>query len=206
MKTEPALNATFVTSSAELNQCPDPNIPEYAFIGRSNVGKSSLINMLTGLKMLAKISSTPGKTRLINHFLINDEWYLVDLPGYGYARVGRRMRNLWEKLIADYLFKRTNLMTTFILLDARLPLQENDKLVINWFGKNQLPFVLVMTKADKLSVNDLGKNKQLLKEKLLEDWEELPPIIISSAVKRSGRDEILDYIVKTNACFLRGTV
>lgn len=201
MNKEPVINATFVTSSAELSQCPVPNIPEYAFIGRSNVGKSSLINILTGLKMLAKTSSTPGKTRLINHFLINEEWYLVDLPGYGYARVGRQTRNLWEKLIADYLFKRPNLLTTFILVDARLPLQDNDGLVINWFGKNQLPFVLVMTKTDKLTVNELKKNKQLLIEKLLEEWEELPPIIISSAVTRTGRNEILNYIIETNLLF-----
>lgn len=202
MKADPFLKATFITSSADLNQCPPPDIPEYAFIGRSNVGKSSLINMLTGMKMLAKTSASPGKTRLINHFLIDDKWYLVDLPGYGYARVARHMRHLWEKVIADYLYKRPNLMTTFILVDSRLPLQENDRLVINWFGQNQLPFVLVMTKSDKLSVNELNKNKQLLIQKLLEEWEELPPVIISSAINRSGRDQILDYIDKVNLLFL----
>jgi GTP-binding protein len=160
--------------------------------------------MLTGLKMLAKTSSTPGKTRLINHFLINEEWYLVDLPGYGYARVGRQMRNLWEKLIADYLFKRPNLITTFILVDARLPVQENDRLVINWFGKNQLPCVLVMTKTDKLTVNELNKNRKSLTDKLLEEWEELPPIILSSAVNRTGKNEILSYILETNLLFQKG--
>lgn len=201
MKKSPVLEATFITSSAALSQCPSPDIPEYAFIGRSNVGKSSLINMLTGMKTLAKTSSSPGKTRLINHFLIHNEWYLVDLPGYGYARVARQVRNLWEKLIADYLFKRPNLMTTFLLVDSRLPIQDIDRLVINWFGRNQLPFVLVLTKTDKLSVNELNRNKQTMIEKLMEEWEELPPIIISSAKNRSGRDQILDYIDNTNLLF-----
>jgi GTP-binding protein len=202
MKTHSVLNAAFVTSSPGIAQCPQPDFPEYAFIGRSNVGKSSLINVLTDQKMLAKTSSSPGKTRLINHFLINEEWYLVDLPGYGYAKVGRASRNLWEKMIADYLSMRPNLMSTFILLDSRLELQENDRKVINWFGDNSLPFVLVLTKTDKLTAGQVKSNLQVLRNKLLEEWEELPPVILTSAVDRSGRQEILDYIFETNRLFV----
>lgn len=176
-------------------------MPEYAFIGRSNVGKSSLINMITGQKMLAKTSSTPGKTQLINHFLINEEWYLVDLPGYGYARAAKTKRHQWEKVIEQYLLKRTNLMATFLLIDSRLELQENDRKVINWFGKNQLYFILVLTKTDKLTTNQLASNFNAIKKDLLTDWEELPPFILSSASKGIGKEEVLDFISKTNQVF-----
>ena len=176
-------------------------MPEYAFIGRSNVGKSSLINMLTGQKMLAKTSSTPGKTQLINHFLINEDWYLVDLPGYGYARTSKSNRQKWEKVIEQYLLKRPNLMSTFILVDSRLSLQENDRKVINWFGEKGLHFILVLTKIDKLTVNQLASNLAELKSELLKEWEDFPPYILSSAQTRKGREEILKFISETNGLF-----
>ena len=199
---KPIVSASFIISSAELSQCPKPDFPEYAFIGRSNVGKSSLINMLTGQKMLAKISTAPGKTRLINHFLINEQWYLVDLPGYGYAKVGHQTRKKWEKLIETYLLKRESLMSTFLLVDSRLPLQDNDRQVISWFGENQLPFVIVMTKADKLSRVEADQNFRSYSKSLMEDWEELPRIILSSSKTREGREEILGYIDEANRLFV----
>jgi GTP-binding protein len=199
---KPIVSASFIISSAELSQCPKPVLPEYAFIGRSNVGKSSLINMLTGQKMLAKISTAPGKTRLINHFLINEQWYLVDLPGYGYAKVGHQTRKKWEKLIETYLLKRDSLMSTFLLVDSRLPLQDNDRQVISWFGENQLPFVIVMTKADKLSRVEADQNFRSFSKSLMEDWEELPRIILSSSKTREGREEILGYIDESNRLFI----
>ena len=199
---KPIVSASFIISSAELSQCPKPDFPEYAFIGRSNVGKSSLINMLTGQKMLAKISTAPGKTRLINHFLINEQWYLVDLPGYGYAKVGHQTRKKWEKLIETYLLKRESLMSTFLLVDSRLPLQDNDRQVISWFGENQLPFVIVMTKADKLSRVEADQNFRSFSKSLMEDWEELPRIILSSSKTREGREEILGYIDESNRLFM----
>jgi len=195
------ISAVFIKSSPGFSKCPEPDLPEYAFIGRSNVGKSSLINMLTGKKMLAKISSTPGKTQLINHFLINDVWYLVDLPGYGYARAAKTKRQQWEKVIEQYLLKRTNLMSTFLLIDSRLSLQENDRKVINWFGKKQLHFTLVLTKTDKLTTNQLASNFEALKKELKNDWEELPVFILSSAAKGNGKEEILSFIEKTNRLF-----
>jgi len=176
-------------------------MPEYAFIGRSNVGKSSLINMITGQKMLAKTSSTPGKTQLINHFLINEEWYLVDLPGYGYARAAKAKRRQWELVIEQYLIKRSNLMSTFILIDSRLPLQDNDREVINWFGDKQLHFTLLLTKTDKLTTNQLASNFEAIKRELLKEWEVLPPFILTSANKGIGKDEILAFIAKTNRLF-----
>jgi len=197
------LDARFITSSPDYTKCPEAVFPEYAFIGRSNVGKSSLINMITGKKMLAKISSTPGKTQLINHFLVNETWYLVDLPGYGYARTAKSRRKVWEGMIVDYLLKRNSLMTTFILIDSRLPLQANDHQVINWFGENGLPFTIIMTKTDKLSVNQFDSNLMGLKKDLQAEWEELPPFIISSAVKGIGRNEILEFIEQTNGLFRR---
>ena len=198
---DPIISANFITSSTDLSQCPKPDFPEYAFMGRSNVGKSSLINMLTGMKMLAKTSTAPGKTRLINHFLINEQWYLVDLPGYGYAKVGQQVRKKWEQLIESYLTKRPNLMSAFILVDSRLPLQENDRQVINWFGEKQLPFLIIMTKTDKLSKVELDKNFQSYKKSLLEDWEELPKIIITSSKTGKGKNEILEYISDSNGFF-----
>jgi len=191
----------FITSSPDFSQCPKPVMPEYAFIGRSNVGKSSLINMITGQKMLAKTSSTPGKTQLINHFLINEEWYLVDLPGYGYARAAKAKRRQWELVIEQYLIKRSNLMSTFILIDSRLPLQDNDREVINWFGDKQLHFTLILTKTDKLTTNQLASNFEAIKRELLKEWEVLPPFILSSANKGLGKDEILAFIAKTNRLF-----
>jgi len=193
--------AQFITSSPDFSQCPKPVMAEYAFIGRSNVGKSSLINMITGQKMLAKTSSTPGKTQLINHFLINEEWYLVDLPGYGYARAAKAKRMQWEQVIEQYLLKRSNLMSTFLLIDSRLSLQDNDRKVINWFGEKQLHFTLVLTKTDKLTVNQLASNFEAVKKELLCDWEELPPFILSSAITGAGREEILSFIEKTNRLF-----
>jgi GTP-binding protein len=195
------LNASFVTSSADFRQCPEPVFPEYAFIGRSNVGKSSLINMITGKKALAKISSTPGKTRLINHFLINDEWFLADLPGYGYARVGQREREKWAKLIEDYLLGRTNLMSAFILVDARLPMQESDRNALHWFGQQEIHFTLVFTKTDKLSAQQLAENVAKYQAELLNFWEDLPPVILSSSKTGLGRDEIIRFIVSTNRYF-----
>jgi GTP-binding protein len=196
------LNARFITSSPDYSKCPAPVLPEYAFIGRSNVGKSSLINMLTGKKMLAKTSSTPGKTQLINHFLINEEWYLVDLPGYGYARTAKTNRKQWEQVIEKYLMMRTNLMSSFLLVDSRLTLQEIDRKIINWFGEKQLHFTIILTKTDKLKVNQLASNLELLKKELLKDWEELPPFILSSSISGIGREEILSFIMKTNHLFI----
>jgi GTP-binding protein len=196
-----SLKAEFITSSTNYTQCPKPDLPEYAFIGRSNVGKSSLINMLTDQKMLAKTSSTPGKTQLINHFLINEEWYLVDLPGYGYARAAKARRKQWEQVIEQYLLNRSNLMSTFLLVDSRLAVQESDRKVINWFGEKQLHFTLVLTKTDKLSTNKLASNFEAYKRELLTEWEELPPIILSSAQLNTGKAEILSFIEKTNKMF-----
>jgi GTP-binding protein len=193
--------AIFITSSPDYSLCPKPVLPEYAFIGRSNVGKSSLINMITGQKMLAKTSSTPGKTQLINHFLIDENWYLVDLPGYGYARTAKTNRHKWEKVIEQYLLRRTSLMSTFILLDSRLPLQDNDRKVINWFGEKGLYFVLVLTKIDKLTHNQLASNLESIKRELLKEWEDLPPFILTSSQKGLGRDEILKLIGDTNRLF-----
>jgi GTP-binding protein len=195
------VQARFITSSPDFTVCPKPVMPEYAFIGRSNVGKSSLINMVTGQKMLAKTSSTPGKTQLINHFLINDSWYLVDLPGYGYARTAKTNRQKWEKVIEQYLLKRENLMSTFILIDSRLPLQANDRNVINWFGDKGLHFILIFTKTDKLTPNQLASGIETVKKELLTEWEEIPPYIITSSHYGKGRDEILKFIEETNLLF-----
>ncbi len=191
--------ADFLVSNTDPKKCPVPDKPEYAFIGRSNVGKSSLINMLLGRKSLAKTSSTPGKTRLINHFVVNDEWYLVDLPGYGYARISKKEREKWEGMIRTYLLRRESLVHTFILVDSRIEPKQSDIDFINWFGEEQLPFVLVFTKADKLSTNALASNIAAFKSKLSESWEELPLSIVSSADDARGRDEILDFIGKDNA-------
>lgn len=160
--------------------------------------------MLTGQKMLAKTSSTPGKTQLINHFLINGEWYLVDLPGYGYARAAKAKRKQWEQVIEQYLLKRSNLMSTFLLLDSRLPMQDSDRKVINWFGEKRLHFTLVFTKTDKLSTNQLASHFEAYKKELLNDWEELPPFILTSAHTTLGKLEILSFIEKTNKLFQHG--
>ncbi len=193
--------AKFVASYPRVEKAPISNKPEYAFIGRSNVGKSSLINMLTNRKGLAKTSSTPGKTQLINHFFINEQWYLVDLPGYGYARVSKTSKSTWDKMIRDYLKFRPNLMYVFVLIDVRLSAQKNDLEFINWLGENEIPFVLVFTKADKLSAEQVNLSVEKYRIKLSETWEELMPMFVSSAEKKRGRDEILDFIEKTKTEF-----
>ena len=176
-------SASFIKSSQNLAQCPEGDKPEYAFIGRSNVGKSSLINMIVGRKKLAKTSSTPGKTRLINHFNINDQWYLADLPGYGYAKVSKRERESFGKMIRNYAKFRKNLVCFFVLVDARIPPQQLDLDFIGWLGDSNLPFVITLTKIDKINQQIKSKNLKLLKLKLSESWEQLPIIIETSAVK-----------------------
>lgn len=189
--------ARFVVSSADYKQCPDAEIPEYAFIGRSNVGKSSLINMLTERKKLAKISGRPGKTQLINHFLINSEWHLVDLPGYGWAKVSKSARKDFGKMIQDYLLNRRQLVCLFVLIDSRHPPQKIDLSFIEWVGVHQIPFVLVFTKADKQSRNKTEKSIADYRKTLKKEWAELPPIFVTSAADGSGRDELLEYIGET---------
>lgn len=193
--------AEFVTSSSDISQCPKPDKPEYAFIGRSNVGKSSLINMLTGRNKLAKISSTPGKTMLINHFIVNDTWFLVDLPGYGFAKRSKSARQEWEVMIKKYILNRTNMLNLFLLVDSRIPPQQIDLDFMEWLGTTGIPFVITFTKADKNKPIQVEKNVEIYKKKLLESWEELPPIIITSSEKGEGRDSVLDFIGKTNKLF-----
>ena len=187
-------SVSFVVSNTDHKKCPEDGLPEFAFIGRSNVGKSSLINLLTGNKKLAKTSSTPGKTQLINHFVINSQWYLVYLPGYGYAKVSKSARSNWEKFIADYLTNRKSLMNIFILLDSRLEPQKIDLEFINWCGEKQLPFVLVFTKIDKLSSSDLQRNTSKFKKEMLKTWEEMPPVFTTSSISGFGNEPILNYI------------
>ncbi len=190
--------AEFITSSSEVSQCPPEQIPEYAFIGRSNVGKSSLINMLVDRKKLAKTSSTPGKTRLINHFKINHEWFLCDLPGYGYAKVSKKDRDTFAKMIEKYATQRTNLVCFFVLVDARHKPQQLDLDFIEWLGDSNLPFVIVLTKIDKVSQTVKSTNLLLLKNELSKSWEELPLIFETSAEKKTGRNEVLGFIEDTN--------
>lgn len=187
-------DATFVSSNTTVTKCPETNLPEFAFIGRSNVGKSSLINMLTNRSKLAKTSSFPGKTQLINHFIINDNWYLVDLPGYGWAKVSKESRENWQKMIKAYLQQRQNLACVFLLIDSRHEPQKSDLEFIQMLGTIGVPFVLVFTKTDKQSLNKTQEAVAVYKKKLLETWEELPPIFLSSAEEKKGRDEILDFI------------
>ena len=191
-------SAEFVVSNSRVEKCPTTGLPEYAFIGRSNVGKSSLINMLTGRKGLAMTSQKPGKTQLINHFIINKEWHLVDLPGYGYARLSKDGRDGLRRMIEDYVLERRELVCLFVLLDARLEPQKIDLAFIEWLGEESVPFALVFTKADKLSKGKLSANISAYKERLLEGWEELPPLFITSSEERTGRDELLDYIEGIN--------
>jgi GTP-binding protein len=186
--------AEFVVSNTEVKNCPTDEKPEFAFIGRSNVGKSSLINMLTAKKNLAKTSGTPGKTQLINHFSINDSWYIVDLPGYGYAKASKSMRTKWEKFISDFLTKRETLMNIFVLLDSRLEPQKIDLEFMNWCGEKGLPFSMVFTKTDKLSSSVLQKNLAKYKKEMLKFWEEMPPVFASSSTTGNGREELLNYI------------
>jgi len=198
-------SAEFLISSVEVPKCPKPIYPEYAFIGRSNVGKSSLINMITGRKNLAKTSSNPGKTQTINHFLINANtkpWYLVDLPGFGYAKVSKTSRDKWETFIADYLLKRTNLLNVFLLIDSRLEPQKIDLEFTEWLGENNVPFVLLFTKTDKQSRNETMRSVQLFKNKMLEVWEELPEFYLTSSIEGLGKEEVLAMIEKTNPVFM----
>lgn len=191
----------FVTSSTTISQCPKADRPEYALIGRSNVGKSSLINSLTGKRKLAKISGTPGKTILINHFLINREWYLVDLPGYGFAKRSKSERAKWQKMIKSYILNRTNLLTLFVLVDMRIPPQSIDLEFIEWLGVSQIPFVTVFTKEDKLKSMQAANNLKAYQNKLLENWEELPKIIVTSSKSGKGKELMMDYIESTNKLF-----
>ncbi len=189
----------FIKSSSTLESCPKPVYPEYAFIGRSNVGKSSLLNMLTNIRNMAKTSSTPGKTQLINHFLINNEWYMVDLPGYGYIEKAKRKKDDILILITDYILNRKNLICLFILLDCRHDPQNIDLEFIKWAGVNKIPFVLCFTKADKILVSLLDKRMQNYKKVLLKSWQTLPEIFITSSVNKTGREEILNFILDTNS-------
>ena len=196
--------AEFICSNTKVDLCPQEQIPEYAFIGRSNVGKSSLINMLVERKKLAKTSSTPGKTRLINHFKINDQWFLADLPGYGYAKVSKKEREFFARMIEQYATKRTNLVCFFVLIDARIPPQQIDLDFIEWLGDSNLPFVIVLTKVDKINQTGKSRNLGLLKEELLQSWDELPLIFETSAVKGSGKEEVLVFIDDTNRKLVSG--
>ena len=191
-------SAEFIISNSRVEKCPTTGLPEYAFIGRSNVGKSSLINMLTARKGLAMTSQKPGKTQLINHFIINDAWYLVDLPGYGYARLGKDSRDSLRRMIEDYVLERKELVLLFVLLDCRHDPQKIDLEFIQWLGEEGVPFALVFTKADKLSKGRLAANVEAYKAKLHEEWEELPPIFVTSSEERMGRDELLGYIEEIN--------
>lgn len=191
-------SAVFLCSNTAMDKCPADHLPEYAFIGRSNVGKSSLINMLTHVKGLAKTSGTPGKTQLINHFIINEQWYLVDLPGYGFAKVSQTTRAKWEVMIKNYLQKRKNLVNVFALIDSRISPMASDIAFVNWLGEKHIPFVIVFTKTDKLNKRKTGENVRDFKNRLSETWEELPQVILSSADDKTGRDELLGFIEKTN--------
>ncbi len=192
-------SAKFVISNTDPALAPEPDRPEYAFIGRSNVGKSSLINALTNKKNLAKTSSTPGKTQLINHFDINNEWYLVDLPGYGYARVSQKKRKQWMQMIENYLRQRENLVNLFVLIDLRHPPQQNDLDFIDQLGQWGIPFSIVFTKSDKVKSAVARHNREAFYTELSKNWEELPPVFITSAVKNRGTKELLDYIDQVNA-------
>ncbi|MDH6305674.1 GTP-binding protein [Parabacteroides sp. PF5-5] len=191
-------SAEFVISNTDVQKCPEGNRPEYAFIGRSNVGKSSLINMLTNRKGLAMTSQKPGKTQLINHFIINDDWYLVDLPGYGYAQRGKEGREKIRRIIEDYILEREQLTNLFVLLDCRHEPQKIDLEFMEWLGENGIPFSIIFTKTDKLGKSRLSDNLKTYEDKLLESWEALPPIFTSSSEKKEGKDEILSYIEEIN--------
>ncbi|WP_454956290.1 ribosome biogenesis GTP-binding protein YihA/YsxC [Capnocytophaga gingivalis] len=190
--------ATFVVSNTQVAKCPTHKLPEYAFIGRSNVGKSSLINMLTNHKGLAKTSSKPGKTQLINHFLINKEWYLVDLPGYGYAKVSKQSKKTFQQFITDYFKKRRELVCAFVLVDIRHEPQKIDLEFMQWLGENAIPFAIVFTKADKLTEKQIQEHVASYSEILLEQWEEMPPYFITSSENRLGKEDLLSYIETIN--------
>nr|WP_294858287.1 ribosome biogenesis GTP-binding protein YihA/YsxC [uncultured Fluviicola sp.] len=195
--------AKFIISNTDINLCPTDGKPEYAFIGRSNVGKSSLINMLVDKKDMAKTSGRPGKTQLINHFLINDEWYLVDLPGYGYAKASKSSRHQWEKFISQFLTRRETLINTFVLIDSRLEPQKIDLEFMTWCAEEQLPFSMVFTKIDKLSSSALQKNLAAYKKEMLKYWEALPPVFTTSSESHFGREKILNYIEQINVDYIQ---
>ena len=192
-------SAEFVVSNSDVAKCPKDRLPEYAFIGRSNVGKSSLINMLMQRKSLAKTSGRPGKTQLINHFLINKNWYLVDLPGYGYARVSKSSKKVFQKFITKYFEKREQMILAFVLVDCRLEPQPIDLEFMQWMGESQVPFSIIFTKADKLKPNALKRNIESYEQKMLEVWEEMPQYFITSASNSEGRDELLGFLGKLNS-------
>lgn len=192
------LSPEFIKSASKFEQCPEPDRPEYAFIGRSNVGKSSLINMLAEKKDLAKTSSTPGKTQLINVFQMQNSWYLTDLPGYGYARVSKSKRGQFEKMITDYLTQRENLINTFVLIDCRIPPQKIDLEFMEWLGENQIPFSIVFTKIDKISSAALQKALLNYKKEMLKNWESMPQVFTTSSSSRLGRMELLNFIGSIN--------
>ena len=196
--------AEFTLSAPMVTMCPQDTKPEYAFIGRSNVGKSSLINMLTNNRKLAKTSSTPGKTLLINHFIINKEWYLVDLPGYGFAKRSKKEIDKLDQMIRGYILQRDQLVNVFVLVDVRLEPQKIDLEFIEWLGLSSVPFAIVFTKADKLTANKARQAVEAYKQKLLETWEELPPIFVTSAEKKEGREEVLQYIDEINKSLKNG--
>jgi len=198
--------AVFISSSTQLKQCPKPVFPEYAFIGRSNVGKSSLLNMITGVNGLAKISSQPGKTQLINHFLINNNWYLVDLPGYGYAKISKSKRTDWQTFVENYIVKRDSLLALFVLIDIRLEPQAIDLAYFENLSIKGIPFVIVFTKSDKLTKNELAKNLANYKRVMLEKWEDMPQSFVTSSITKTGRDEILKLINETNKLFVKPTL
>ena len=186
--------AEYLMSNDDYRKCPKPDKPEFAFIGRSNVGKSSLINMLTSNSKLAKTSASPGKTQKINHFVINNTWYLVDLPGYGYAKVSKAQRAVFKNMIYGYILNRQNLVNLFVLVDSRLEPQNIDVEFINWLGASRVPFTIIFTKADKIGTNVLKAKVDAYKEHLSQTWENLPDMLVSSAVSKMGQEEILDYI------------
>jgi len=192
------VKAEFVKSAPKWSDCPEPNKPEYAFIGRSNVGKSSLINMLADKKDLAKTSGTPGKTQLLNIFLMNENWYLTDLPGYGYAKVSKVKRGQFQKMITNYLSQRPNLINTFVLIDCRIPPQKIDLEFMEWLGENQIPFSMVFTKIDKISSAALQKALLNYKKEMLKTWESMPQVFTTSATGRIGRLELLNYVNSIN--------
>ena len=188
----------FLISNTDVKKCPPPDRPEYAFIGRSNVGKSSLINMLVGQNSLAKVSVRPGKTQLINHFIIDDSWYLVDLPGYGYAKIAISVKEKFQKLISRYILDRENLYCLFVLIDIRHSPQQIDIEFITWLGENNIPFAIIFTKADKLGKVTAAKNVAAYTQELKKLWEELPPVLVSSSQDGTGKDEIISYIENIN--------
>ena len=197
-------SVSFVKSSQKWQDCPEPNLPEYAFIGRSNVGKSSLINALMNQKDLAKTSQTPGKTQLINHFKIDDRWFLVDLPGYGYARVSKTTKQVFQRFITDYFEQREQLVSAFVLVDIRHEPQKIDVEFMQWLGERAIPFAIIFTKADKLKPQAIQRNVATYKEALLEWWEEFPPYFVTSAQNKTGKEELTQYIEQTNQTIING--